>query len=99
MTNTISLLLYGASFTKAVTLKSDSYSAESALAQLDETQKSFEDCLCFRYRDGLLADPTEVDPTDPDVLINDQFLYTIKDGGFIENTGPNGKCDIEGEVR
>ena len=49
MTNTISLLLYGASLTQAVTLQSTSFSAESALAKLEVNQESFKDCLCFRY--------------------------------------------------
>ena len=54
--------------------------------------QSFKACLCFRYRDGLLVDPTSSE-TEP------QFLFTIEDGGFIENTGTTGECNIEGEAR
>ena len=36
MTNAVALLIYGAAYANAVTLKRDSYSAEQALSQLDE---------------------------------------------------------------
>ena len=78
MTNTIGLFLYGASFAKAVTLKSNSYSAEQALAQLEASSQQFNECLCFRYRDG-------------EAVIDDLF-GPIEDGGFIEDTNADGKC-------
>jgi hypothetical protein len=65
------------SSTSAVTLKSDSYSAEMALAQLE--QELFTPCLCFRYK-GYNDDA-------PGTLTN-----KIADGGYIVDVDADGKC-------
>ena len=70
MTYTIGLFLYGAAFVNGVTLKHDSYSAESALAQLDETAQLVTPCLCFRYKGGVAA------------VVAD-FWDPIENGGYI----------------
>lgn len=86
MTNTIGLLLYGASFATAVTLKSNSYSAESALAQLEASVTNDEHCLCFRYANGV-ADNGGAPLGAPSPAYSD-----IEQGGYITDTGAADNC-------
>jgi hypothetical protein len=65
--------------TSAVTLKADSYSAESALAQLDVTQMPVDPCLCFRYKTG--ADDSGGAPATD--------YSEIEEGGFLVDLDSN----------
>jgi len=83
MTYTIGLFLYGAAFVNGVTLKHDSYSAESALAQLDETAQLVTPCLCFRYKDGAIGATGSTEPADA------IFWSKIELGGYITTPDSN----------
>jgi hypothetical protein len=80
MTNVVALFLYGAAYTNALTLKRDSYSAEQALAQLDEEAQLMKACLCARYNDGASA--------------ADGDFGEIEDGVYIEDVDADGDCKV-----